>query len=231
MQLYIANHVSYASFVAMEALETIEPDEGLVDELAKTHYLLGCCYAVLDNSVGASEHFTLAEQATCQTTETSIKALIGKASCFGRQNDWEVALKNAQKAASLASKSQLKWLKALVNMQNVTGAGKLLAELSHIPQLTVDIRRKACREVILALSELKLTEASLPYEQELQKLMDEPEDVEEWEQLKDSWAITKCSLVRNPAEVMKVVSLFSQSFIKLARYRDAADVLSFGAEL
>jgi len=114
MKLYIANHVSYASFVAMEALETIEPDEGLVDELAKTHYLLGCCYAVLDNSVGASEHFTLAEQATCQTTETSIKALIGKASCFGRQNDWEVALKNAQKAASLASKSQLNWLKAEV---------------------------------------------------------------------------------------------------------------------
>jgi len=240
MQLYLANHVSYASFVALKTLETIEPDEGLVDELAKTHYLIGCCYAALGNSTGASEHFSQAEKANWQTTEVSIKALIGKASCFGRQNDWEVALKNAQKAASLASKSQLTWLKAealigaavcLVNMQNVTGAGKLLAELSHIPQLTVDIRRKACREVILALSELKLTEASLPYEQELQKLMDEPEDVEEWEQLKDSWAITKCSLVRNPAEVMKVVSLFSQSFIKLARYRDAADVLSFGAEL
>ena len=240
MQLYIANHVSYASFVATEALETIEPDEGLVDELAKTHYLVGCCYAVLGNSTGASEHFSQAEEASSKITETSIKALIGKASCFGRQNDWGVALKHAQKAASLASKSQLNWLKAealigaavcLVNMQNVTRAGNLLSELSHIPQLTSDIKRKAYREVILALSELKLTEASLPYEKELQRLMDEPGEVEEWEQLKDSWAITKCSLLRNPAEVMKVVSLFSQSFIRLARYRDAADVLSFGAEL
>lgn len=116
MQLYLANHVSYASFVALKTLETIEPDEGLVDELAKTHYLIGCCYAALGNSTGASEHFS-------------------------------------------------------------------------------------------------------------------QEDVEEWEHLKDNWAITKCSLLRNPDEVMKVVSLFSQSFIKLARYRDAADVLSFGAEL
>lgn len=137
MQLYIANHVSYASFLALEALETIEPDEGLVDELAKTHYLIGCCYAVLGNSVGASEHFSLAEETSCPTTETSIKALIGKASCFGRQNDWARALEHAQKAASLASKSQLNWLKAealigaavcLVNMQNFIEAGKLLSE-------------------------------------------------------------------------------------------------------
>ena len=38
-------------------------------------------------------------------------------------------------------------------------------------------------------------------------------------------------ITANPSAVMKVVSLSYQSFIKLARYKEAADVLRFGAEL
>ena len=241
MHLYHADHPSYAVFLAVEALETLTANEGLVDELRRTHYLIGCCYAVLSNNSSAQTHFALAEAAGSQDTETGIKALIAKASCYGRQGDWAAALQDAQKAAALADQIQLTQLKAeallgasvcMVNMQELTSTDKLMAEIISLPQLSTATKRKAYREVILALSELSLTTASLPYEQELKTLLSAHDDtIEDWERLKDEWALTKCALLRKPTDVKNNTLTFSQSFVSLMRYRDAAEVLMFGARL
>ena len=240
MYLYHAGHLSYAVFVALEALDTLTANEGLVDELRKTHYLIGCCYAALSNNVSAQSHFALAEEVGSQTTETGIKALIAKASCYGREDDWPNALKEAQKAAALADKRHSATLKAeallgacvcLVNMKDTARVGRLLAELTNTPQVTVATKRKAYREVILALSELSLTQESLQYEHELRILLLKLDDTEEWEQVKDNWALTKCDLLREPKNVKEIGLSFSQSFISHMRYRDAAEVLIFSARL
>lgn len=240
MHLYHADHLSYAVFVALEALDTLTANERLVDELRKTHYLIGCCYAALSNNTSAQSHFALAEGVSSQSTEIAIKALIAKASCCGREEDWTTALSEAQKAAALADKLHSTTLKAeallgasvcLVHMGDADRADRLLTELTCMPQVTVATKRKAYREVILALSELSLTAASLPYEHELRGLLSELCGTEEWEQVKDNWALTKCALLRKPHNVKEVTLSVSQSFISLMRYRDAAEVLTFGARL
>ena len=55
--------------------------------------------------------------------------------------------------------------------------------------------------------------------------------IEEWEHLKDQWALTKCRLRRDPLFIENTASSFSQGFARSERYRDAADVLIFGAKL
>ena len=120
----------------------------------------------------------------------------------------------------------------MVNMQELTSTDKLMAEIISLPQLSTATKRKAYREVILALSELSLTTASLPYEQELKTLLSAHDDtIEDWERLKDEWALTKCALLRKPTDVKNNTLTFSQSFVSLMRYRDAAEVLMFGARL
>ena len=143
--------------------------------------------------MSAQNHFALAEEVGSQTTETGIKALIAKASCYSREDDWPTALKEAQKAAALADKRHSATPKAeallgacvcLVNMQDTARVGLLLAELTNTPLVTVATKRKACREVILALSDLSLTQESLQYEHKLRNLLPMLDDTEEWEQVK-----------------------------------------------
>ena len=161
-------------------------------------------------------------------------------SSVAREDDWPNALKEAQKAAALADKRHSATLKAeallgacvcLVNMQDTARVGRLLAELTNTPQVTVAIKRKAYREVILALSDLSLTQESLQYEHELRSLLPKLDDTEEWEQVKDNWALTKCDLLREPKNVKENGLSFSESFISHMRYRDAAEVLIFSARL
>ena len=240
--LHRVGHMDYAISLALDALKLIADELEFVEQLRRTHYLLGCCYAALGNTVGAQRHFTLAEKdAGHEATEMSIKGLIARASCYGRQGDWGAALEFSQKAAALSERSKFDKLKAealigacvcMANMQETTKVGELLAEVVGIPGIEVRLKRKAYREVTLALSEAALTEACRPYEFELERLLrDLDPATRDWEAVKDEWALAKCSLLREPQGVMERALSFSQQFVSLMRHRDASDVLVFGADL
>jgi len=148
---------------------------------------------------------------------------------------------DAQRAAALSDQLVASELKAealigaavcLISLQDTLGAQRVLSELLELPQIGIATKRKAYREVLLALSELPDYCETFLYEEALQGLMLKPDDTTlGWEQLKDKWALTKCRLRRAPLCAESTVSSFSQSFTSLERYRDAADVLVFGAKL
>ena len=239
--LYKTGHLDYSVSVALDALKIITGNVELMDELRRTHYLLGCCYAALASASTAQSHFSLAEEAGCQTTEIGIRSLIGKASCYGRQGDWPNALREAQKAVALADRHQFDQLRAealigasvsLVNMKQVDMARKIIEEIVGMPTVPAATKRKAYREVILALSDCLLTTAARPYELELERMLAEPSpETRSWERVKDEGALVKCGLLKDAQSVKEIVLSFSQSFISFMRYRDAAEVLTFGASV
>lgn len=241
MALYHGDQLSYAVFMALDALDCLKSAPEYKDELSKTHYLVGSCYTTLGNSGVASAHFALAEDASNLGTALGVKALIAKASCHARQGNWNAALVDAQRAATLSDQLVASELKAealigaavcLTILQDTLGARRILSELVHIPHISVATKRKAYREVLLALSELPDYCETVAYEEALQGLMRKPDGtIEEWEHLKDQWALTKCRLRRDPLFIENTASSFSQGFARSERYRDAADVLIFGAKL
>ena len=113
-------------------------------------------------------------------------------------------------------------------MGEVDRAGTIVRELVE-GHFTPAIKRKACREVILAMAELPLVDAVRPYEEELKKLLTTSSTGQGWERVKDEWALVKCAMQRIPQNVADVTRSFSQSFKSLMRYRDAAETLTFGA--
>ena len=241
MALYHCGQLSYAVFMALESLDHLKNAPEHEDELSKTHYLVGSCYTTLGNCGAASAHFALAEEVGSLGAALGVKALIAKASCLARQGNWPEALVDAQRAAALSDQLVASELKAealigaavcLISLQDTLGAQRMLSELLELPQIGIATKRKAYREVLLALSELPDHCETFLYEDALQGLMLKPDDTTlEWEQLKDKWALTKCRLRRAPLCAESTVSSFSQSFTSLERYRDAAAVLVFGAKL
>ena len=240
--LYKAGHLTYAVSVAVDALKIIVDEVEFVGQLRRTHYLLGCCYAAVGEASQAHRHFACAEkEAGLETTEIGVRGLIGRASCYGREGNWAAALEASQKAATLSDRGHFAKLKAealigacvcLVSMQETTRAGDLLAEVIGIPDIPVRTKRKAYREVILVLSDLTLIDVSKPYERELKRLLgDLDPDNRDWEVVKDEWALAKCSLLRDPQGTKEKTLSYGQEFMSLMRYRDAAEVLVFGADL
>lgn len=240
--LYKMSHIDYAISIAHEALRIAADAVDLVEQVGRTHYLLGCCYAALGDAAGAHRHFDHAEkQVGSEVTEMGIKSLIAKASCLGRQGDWPQALELSQKAADLTDRKRYKSMRAealigasisLARMQEVDRAEGILAELMRMEDVEARLKRKAYREMILTLSDMSLLEACIPYEAELQRLLPSPEFEEQnWETVKDRWALAKCGLLRDPHNIMEQIESFTQEFLSLMRYKDAADAMVFGAEL
>lgn len=239
--LYKSGHIKYAISLALDALKIIAGEPELIEQLRRTHYLLGCGYAALGNSAGAQEHFAMAEkEAGPVATDMGIKGLIARASCYGRQGDWASALEVSQRAVEQSDKSRLAKLKAealigacvcLARLKETQKVETLLAEIIGMPELPTAIKRKAYREVILALCDVGLITACVKYEQNLEQLIKTYPSVSvNWEGMKDEWALVKCRQFRNPQGVKEQVLSFSQRFIAENRNRDAADVLTFGAE-
>jgi len=52
-----------------------------------------------------------------------------------------------------------------------------------------------------------------------------------WERVKSLWALEKCRLHRDPKNAREEITRFANAFKDLMRYRDAADVLLFGADI
>ncbi|KAF0193360.1 MAG: hypothetical protein FD169_2548 [Bacillota bacterium] len=240
--LYKAGHLTYAVSIAVDALKIIMDEVEFAGQLRRTHYLIGCCYAAVGEVSQAQRHFACAEkEAGLETTEIGVRALIGRASCYGREGNWAAALEASHKAANLSDRGRFAKLKAealigacvcLVSMQETIRAGDLLAEVIGMPNIAVRTKRKAYREVILALNDLTLTDVCRPYERELKKLLgDLDPDTRDWEVVKDEWALAKCSLLRDPQGTKEQTLSFSQKFVSFMRYRDAAEVLIFGADL
>jgi len=239
--LYKSGHIKYAISLALDALKIIAGEPELIEQLRRTHYLLGCGYAALGDSAEAQEHFAMAEkEAGPDATDMGIRGLIARASCYGRQGDWVSALEASQRAADLSDKSRHSKLKAEAligacvchaRLKETQKVETLLVEVIGMPELPTAIKRKAYREVILALCDVGLVTACVKYEQDLEKLIKSyPSVSTNWESIKDEWALVKCRLLRNPRGVREQALSLSQRFIEVTRHRDAADVLSFGAE-
>jgi len=240
LHLYRLGHLDLALSMAFASLKRVLDNATLSDCARRNHYLIGCCYSSLGNTSEAKNHFALAEEASGLITEMGIKALIAKASCYGRQGNWSRALEEAQKAVSMTERNKLEDLKAealigasvsLVNLGQVDKACALLREVVGAA-VTPSAKRKACREVMLALSESSAVCESRQYEDELRRLLEESDQgLQSWERVKDEWALAKCSLLRNPQDVAGVAWSFSQSFKSHMRNRDAVEVLTFGASI
>lgn len=207
--LYKAGHLTYAVSIAVDALKIIVDEVEFVGQLRRTHYLLGCCYAAVGKASQAQRHFACAEkEAGLETTEIGARSLLGRASCYGREGNWAAALEASQKAANLSDRGHFAKLRAealigacicLVSMQETARGGDLLAEIMGMPDIPVRTKRKAYREVILALSDMALIHISRPYELELERLMGDIDPAtRNWENVKDQWALAKCGLLREP---------------------------------
>jgi len=239
LHLYKAGHLDLALAMVLEALKLSTDSAAPPSYGRRSHYLIGCCYASLGDAREAKKHFALAEEPDDNMTELGVTALIAKASCYGREGNWSMALQEAQKAMSLTERTRLEELKgealigasvSLVNMGEVDRADTLVRELveGHFPPA---IKRKACREVILAMADMSLVHAVAPYEEELKKLLANSSAGQGWERVKDEWALAKCAMLRNPQNVTELTRSFSQAFKSYMRYRDAGEALTFGAEI
>jgi len=238
--LYTAGHMDHAIYIAIDAAKSLTPCDGDAEFLALTHYFIGCAYSAKGDVTSAQSYFRQAEMEAPRDADTVLRSLIAQSSCAFRQGDLAKALQMSQQAAELAAKSKRDHLKTealiavavcLVKMGDTDKASGALSLALSGPSVPTQTKCKAYREIIFALIDSQLTHLSAPYEDGLRLALADDNGTDNWERVKSLWALEKCRLHRDPKNVREEITRFANAFRDLMRYRDAADVLLFGADI
>jgi len=236
--LYTAGHMDHAISTAVEATKNLTPCASDAEFLALTYYLMGCAYSAKGDVTAAQNCFRQAEMEAATDSDTVLRSLIAQSSCAFRQGDLSKALQTSQQAAKLATKFKRDHLKAealiavavcLVKMGEADKVSGVLSRALSSPSLPTRTKCKAYREVIFALIDLQLVHLSEPFEDGLRLALADDNGTDNWERVKSLWALEKCRLHKDPKNAREEITRFANAFRDLMRYRDAADVLLFGA--
>lgn len=238
--LYSAGHIDHAISIAVDAAKNLTPCVGNAEVLALTHYLIGCAYSAKGDVTSAQSYFRQAEMGAPVDSDMALRSLIAQSSCASQQGDWAKALQTSQQAAELASKSKREQLKAealiatavcWVKLGDVGKVHGVLARALSSPGLPNRTKCKAYREIILALTDSQLLYESEPFEEGLRLALADNAGAHSWERVKSLWALEKCLLYRDPSNAREAIDRFTGVFRDLMRYRDAAEVLLYGANI
>jgi len=238
--LYTAGHMDHAIYIAIDAAKSLTPCAGDAEFLALTHYLIGCAYSAKGDVTSAQIYFRQAEMEAPTDADTALRSLIAQSSCAFRQGDLAKALQTSKQAAELAAKSKRDHLKAealiavavcLVKMGEADKVSEVLSRALSSASISTRTKCKAYREIIFALIDSQLTHLSEPFEDGLRLALSDDNATDNWERIKSLWAIEKCRLHKDPQNAKEEITRFANAFRDLMRYRDAADVLLFGANI
>ena len=239
--LYQAGYMDQSISVSLDAVRLLS-DTQECEPKALTHYLIGCAHFAKGDAHKARTFFAEARAFMNDTTlEAALLALLGECSCMVHQGQWQSAFALSQTAAGLAEKHNSVEIKAealiavmacSVRMGEHGEAKQVLAQIASLPGVPISVKCKAYREMLFVTKETVPLENTACLETTLSHLLQSADTrLDNWERVKSEWVLERCRLLRDPQVTLARVGTFADSFCRIGRFKDAADVLAFGAEL
>lgn len=239
--LYTAGLYDYSVDMGIKSLEPVAGRPEYASEEQLTHYLIGYSAFARGTIAIASHHFVKAFSLGIGTNlDVAIRSLVGQANCAMKADDWDQALRLSEQAATLAQEKTDVELTAgsytcaavcLVKLGELQKAGELISSVANLQGLDPEILRKAYREYLLVLADANHLSFLANVAAGLEHVMSKEPNDDDWEDIKDRWAIAKSRLVQSRVPIQETICEYARLFEHVGRYRDAADVLRFGAEL